>query len=116
VFADDGERAEFLKKAKVVIERDPERRERVRRSMAVAEPIIDELHSWATRLKPLVDLTARQNWKTALPLLLRWLPLLDDDLDIKQEIIRCLSVPWIGDGATDELIEEFKKFAPIESS
>lgn len=82
--------------------------------MAVAEPIIDELHKLGYKVRTLADLRHQdRNWKTALPLLLRWLPLVDDDLDIKQEIVRCLSVPWVGNKATAELIEEFKKYAPI---
>src|SRR4029077_3880205 len=31
----------------------------------------------------------------------------------KESIIRALSVPWVGNKATAELIEEFKKYAPI---
>jgi hypothetical protein len=33
-----------------------------------------------------------------------------DDPDVKDEIIRCLSVPWIGSKATAQLIEEFDGF------
>ena len=32
---------------------------------------------------------------------------------MKESIIRCLSVPWVGKKATAELIEEFKQYAPI---
>jgi len=51
-------------------------------------------------------------WKTALPTLLRWLPEIQD-VNVKESIVRCLSVPWFGNKATAELIEEFRKYAPI---
>ena len=52
-------------------------------------------------------------WKSALPALLRWLPKIED-LNTKENIVRCLSVPWIGNRATAELISEFRKYAPID--
>ena len=110
----NAERAKAINAARAVLERDPGVSERARRSMAVAEPIIDELHKLGYKVQTLADLRHQdKDWKTAIPLLLRWLPLVDDDLDIKQEIVRCISVPWVGNSATAELIEEFKKYAPI---
>jgi HEAT repeat protein len=32
---------------------------------------------------------------------------------VKDSIVRCLSVPWVGNKATAELIEEFRRYAPI---
>lgn len=109
------ERAQVIKQARTVFAgTDPRLEERVQRSKAVAEPIIDELHKLGYQVETLADLRHQdRNWKTALPLLLRWLPIVDDDIDIKQEMVRCLSVPWVGNKATAELIEEFKKYAPI---
>jgi hypothetical protein len=110
----NAERAKVIEKARTVLAREPGVEERIQKSMAVAEPIIDELHKLGYKVRTLADLRHQdRNWKTALPLLLPWLPLVDDDFDIKQEIVRCLSVPWVGNKATAELIEEFKKYAPI---
>ena len=43
---------------------------------------------------------------------MRWLPKIDD-LSLKESVVRCLSVPWVGNAATAELIEEFKRYAPV---
>jgi hypothetical protein len=109
----DAERANVITKANTMMEYDSGKK-RIRESTAVAEPIIEELKKLGYNVRTLADLRHQDgDWKTALPLLLRWLPLVDEDLDIKQDIIRCLSVPWVGNKATAELIEEFKKYAPI---
>jgi hypothetical protein len=110
----NAERARAIKKARTIIARQPGVEERIQKSMAVAEPIIDELNKLGYKVGTLADLRHQDtDWKAALPLLFRWLPLVDDDLDIKEEIVRCLSVPWVGNKATAELIDEFKKYAPI---
>ena len=111
---DNAERAMFIKEVRALQSRDPELEARIQKSMAVAEPIINELRKLGYKIETLADLRHQdRDWKTALPVLLRWLPLVNDDLDIKKEVVSCLSVPWIGDKATAELIDEFKKYAPI---
>jgi len=72
----NAERAKAINAARAVLERDPGVSERARRSMAVAEPIIDELHKLGYKVQTLADLRHQdKDWKTAIPLLLRWLPL-----------------------------------------
>lgn len=108
----NAERAKVIKRARAAV--GPGVEERIQKSMAVAEPIIEDLQKLGYKVQTLADLRHQnRDWKTALPVLIRWLPLVDDDLDIKQEIVRCLSVPWVRNKATAELIEEFKKYAPI---
>ena len=108
--------AKVVKVARTLAERDPEMQARMRKSMAVAKPIIDDLAKLGYKVETLAELRHQnRDWKTALPVLLRWLPLIDDDLNVKQDIISCLSVPWIGNKATGELIEEFKTYAPTHS-
>jgi hypothetical protein len=107
------ERAEVIKRAKAEVLGDPEKREQIRQNFAAAKPIIDELAQVGYRVESLADLRHQgKPWKSALPVLLRWLPKVDNP-DIKDEIVRCLSVPWLGDAGTAVFIEEFRKSAAI---
>jgi hypothetical protein len=107
------ERAEVIKRAKTVVLEDPEKREQIKQNFAAAKPIVDELAQVGYRVETLADLRhQRKPWKSALPVLLRWLPKVDNP-DIKDEIVRCLSVPWLGNAGTAVFIEEFRKSAPL---
>ena len=114
-----GNRTEGIEKARQEIKEgafgDPARREQFRRYLVIAGPVLDELSGIGYQTDTLDDLRYQgKPWKTALPVLLRWLPKIDDP-GVKESIVRCLSVPWVGSQATAELIEEFKKYAPILS-
>ena len=92
---------------------DPARREQFERYLFIARPILDELSGLGYEIDTLDDLRHQlKPWKTAVPALLRWLPKIEDP-SVKESIVRCLSVPWVGNQATAELIDEFKKYAPI---
>jgi hypothetical protein len=106
------ERMEIMKRARAVAQEDPQKRTQIKENYAVAKPIIDELAGLGYRVETLGDLRHQGSaWKTALPLLLRWLPKIENP-DIKAEIVSCLSVPWLGNKGTAALIEEFKKWSP----
>jgi hypothetical protein len=76
-------------------------------------PVLDQLAQLGYQLRGLSDLRHQgKPWKSALPILLNWLPKIDDP-GVKEDIVRGLSVPWIGNKATPELIEEFKVYAQI---
>ena len=88
-------------------------REQFQKYLAIAGPLLSELEQLGYEIDTLDDLRhLGKPWKSALPVLLRWLPKIDDP-DVKDSIVRCLSVPWVGNKATAELIEEFKKYAPV---
>ncbi len=111
------DRSEIIRRAlsESVLSDDPERvhTEREARYAEISKPILDELAQLGYHVKGLSDLRHQgRDWKSALPVLLNWLPRIDDP-GIKDDIVRCLSVPWIGNKATRELIEEFKTYAPI---
>src|SRR4029077_12865783 len=111
------DRAEILEKVRQRIKRealeDPVKREHFQRYLTIAGPVLDDLAKLGYEVDTLDDLRhLRRPWKTALPVLLRWLPKMEDP-GVKESIIRALSVPWVGNKATAELIEEFKKYAPI---
>lgn len=113
----ESERAEIVEKARQQIKReafkDPARREQFDNYLICAGPLLDELKHLGYEIETLDDLRHQgKPWKTAIPALLRWLPKIDDP-NVKESVVRCLSVPWVGNKATAELIEEFKKYAPI---
>jgi hypothetical protein len=116
-FMASGNRAEDIEKVRQEIKRqafeDPAKREQFRRYLAIAGPMLNELTGIGYQIDTLDDLRHQgRSWKAALPVLLRWLPKIDDP-SVKESIVRCLSVPWIGRQATAELIEEFTKYAPM---
>jgi hypothetical protein len=104
---------EKIKKIREELRKDPERRRVYERNIAISKPMIDELVGIGYEIENLDDLKyAGKDWRSAIPILLRWLPLIDD-LHTKQTIVRLLSVPWSGSDATAKLIEDFKMYAPI---
>jgi hypothetical protein len=93
---------------------DPAKRKLLQKHLAEAGPLLQELVTLGFDIGTLDDLRhQRKSWKSAIPALLRWLPRISD-LDVKENIVRCISVPWVGNQATAELIYEFKKYAPID--
>jgi hypothetical protein len=109
----DAQRKEIIKKARAIGGENPEKRQQIEANFAVAKPIIDELIELGYGVETLADLREQgKPWKTALPTLLRWLPKIDNP-DIKSEVVRCLSVPWLGNTGTAQFIEDFRKWASI---
>lgn len=93
--------------------RDPEYAERVKQSRAAAKPVLDDLARVGYSVTSFYELRhLGQSWEGAIPVLLHWLPLVTD-LDVKEAIIRCLSVPWTKNKATSYLIEDFKRTATV---
>ncbi len=89
--------------------------DRVRRSLDESAPILAELAEIGYKLDTLGQLRQQgKSWRSALPVLLKWLPLVDDN-GVKEELVRGLSVPWVGTHATKVLIELLKKAPPRSS-
>jgi len=110
-------KTEMIEKARQEISRavfgSPDSRDYLEKHLSVARPILAELAELGYNVDTLDDLRHQgRPWKAALPVLLRWLPMIDEP-SVKESIIRCLSVPWAGNKATPELIEEFRKYAPV---
>jgi len=69
--------------------------------------IVTELNAKGFKVRSVADLfNSRMNYRAAIPILLKWLPLVQD-VDLKQNIVRALSVPWARPGAAKPLVEEF---------
>jgi len=94
--------------------KDPAKLELRRKHLQSAARLLDELVELGYDIDTLDDLRQLgKPWKSAIPALVRWLPRINDP-EVKENIVRCLSVPWTRDRATAELISEFRKFAPID--
>jgi HEAT repeat protein len=103
----------FRQETKQEFLKDPTKQEQFQEYLLIAGPMLAELTGLGYEIDTLDDLRHQgKPWKTALPVLLRWLPKIDDP-SVKDSIVRGLSVPWIGNQATAELIDQFKKYAPI---
>lgn len=107
------DRSSLLRSIREFLPDDAARREQVLRFQSLTKPILEELANLGYSLENLGELRHQgRPWRSALPVLLRWLPEFDDPY-VKDEIVRCLSVPWLGKTGTPLLIDEFRKAAPV---
>ena len=89
--------------------RELERQERIKENKLASAPVIEELAKAGFKIEWISDLYShRLNYKSAIPILLHWLPRIDNT-DVKEAIVRALSVPWAKPVAAPILIEEFRK-------
>lgn len=72
-------------------------------------PVLADLEKAGYKLNWISDLYQQEApYTDAIPILLSWLPRIDNK-DIKETIVRALSVPWTPPSAAALLIEEFKR-------
>lgn len=95
------------------MQQNPDYARRVTYARQVSKPILEDLAKAGYEIQTLAELRhLGKPWKAALPILQHWLRIVDE-LGVKEDIVRGLSVPWIGNTATAVLIGEFKRYAPI---
>ena len=100
--------------------RDSAERERQRQNAIEANkrdsiPILEELGEAGLHVEWISDLYARRlQYKEAIPILLRWLPRTVNN-DVKEAIVRALSVPWAKPDAATALVREFRNLPPGEA-
>lgn len=93
--------------------KEEERQRRIKAYDEAAKPLIAQLHRLGFNVESVADLfNRRMNYREAIPLLLEWLPRIDN-LDVKESVVRTLSVKWARPVAARPLIEEFRR-APAE--
>jgi HEAT repeat protein len=82
-----------------------------------ARPVIADLRAAGFRVNDVADLFNKpMNYKNAIPILLAWLPRMLNP-DVKEDIVRALSVKWARPVAAPALVVEFKKAnGPNQSS
>jgi HEAT repeat protein len=102
------------------LEADPEwvrkRRERARvhgerleQNRRDSKPLREELAAAGFEVSSVAELyNSQMNYEKAIPLLLRWLPKIENP-DIKESVVRALTVDWARPQAAPILIEEFRR-------
>jgi HEAT repeats len=91
--------------------RDREQRQRanIENYSRSAEPILKKLEGIGFLLGTIGELRhEKSEYRPAVPILLRWLPRVANP-QVKEDIVRTLSVPWAKPDAAPVLIEEFRK-------
>jgi len=74
-----------------------------------SHPVLTDLEKIGIRVDWISDLyTKKLNYKVAIPILLHWLPLIEN-IDVKETIVRALTVSWAKPVAAPLLIKEFRK-------
>src|SRR5438105_4598231 len=89
-------------------ELDKQRDASIQEHRRLAAPIIEELYKTGFDVQSLDELRrSGMRYTEAIPILIKWLPQISD-ADLKDSIVRTLSVSWAKQAAP-ALIEEFRK-------
>jgi hypothetical protein len=90
---------------------DEDRRQQlIAQNKEASKPVLADLSQAGLDVDWIEDLyNKRLDYKRAIPILLRWLPRVENTA-VKEAIVRALSVPWARHtGAPELLIEEFRR-------
>ena len=91
-------------------EKERQRQRIIAINRQASAPLLTDLAQAGFDLEWVSDLYSKKlNYKDAIPVLLQWLPRIEN-LDVKEDIVRALSVPWAKHTAAPKLlVEEFRK-------
>jgi hypothetical protein len=85
------------------------RKELIKKNERAAAPVVSELIQTGFQIEGISDLfNKRYNYRYAIPILMKWLPRVEN-IYIKEEIVRALSVKWAKPDAGPLLVDEFRK-------
>ncbi len=100
----------------LITQKEEKRQQRITLYMKAVKPILPELSQVGLDVESIGNLyTKRFDYQRAIPILLRWLPRVTN-LDVKEDIVRALSVPWARSTEAPELlVEEFRRAEDIIS-
>jgi len=77
--------------------------------LRAAEPVLKDLKAHGFQVHTIGELRhGRSKYRAAVPILLHWLSRMSNP-QVKEDIVRTLSVPWAKPDAAPVLIEEFRK-------
>lgn len=83
------------------------RLDRIEKNRRDAAPLIAELSKSGFLVENVADLLNDQlNYRDAIPILLEWLPQISNQ-DVKEDVVRALSVKWAKPQAAPLLVDEF---------
>jgi hypothetical protein len=92
--------------------RERERRPRIEKNMADAAPVVADLIAAGFYVHSIGDLyNQRVDYRRAIPILVKWLPRIDNP-DVKETIIRALSVKWTPSEVARVMVDEYRKGVP----
>ena len=90
-------------------QRERQERENAENYRQAAEPILRDLAASGFKVQNLRELRqAGTEYPGAVPILVRWLPKIEN-AQVKEDLVRTLSVPWAAPEAVPALIAEFKR-------
>jgi len=90
-------------------QREEQQRVNAENYSRAAEPVLKELGARGFRVNTIGELRqSNAEYRAAVPILLHWLSRISDP-QVKEDIVRTLSVPWAKPAAAPALIEEFRK-------
>lgn len=88
---------------------DQQRQRRIEEYDRVAAPLKAELAKAGFQVDSVDDLhNQRLDYRDAIPILLEWLPRIENR-DVKESVVRALTVKWAKPAAAPLLIEEFRR-------
>ena len=94
---------------RIMEEREQQRQRIIAINKQASMPVLEDLAKAGYQVEWIEDLfNKRINYKDAIPILLPWLPKIEN-LDVKEAIVRALSVPWARPIAAPVLVDEFHK-------
>jgi HEAT repeat protein len=89
-------------------EEEKQRQEVIKKNRLASAPVLADLAQAGFSLDWIDELFNKKlDYEAAIPILLRWLPQMDN-LDVKEDIVRALSVRWAKPVAAPALIEEYR--------
>jgi hypothetical protein len=90
-------------------EKEHARLARIAVNREAAAPVVQALVAAGFPVNTVADLRGKRlDYQDAIPILLAWLPKMQN-LDVKQDIVRCLSVPYAKPLAAGPLIDAFRR-------
>ena len=93
-------------------EKEKRRQQRVQENLRAVKPLADELNALGFQVVTVSDLfNHHYDYRAAIPLLLDWLPGMEND-DVRESVVRALSVKWARPVAAPLLIEQFQREKP----
>lgn len=90
-------------------QREQQQRKNTETYARAVAPVLKDLAAEGFRVSTIGELRqSKLEYRSAVAILLQWLPQISD-LQVKEDIVRTLSVPWARPEAAQTLIEEFKR-------
>lgn len=97
-----------------VVSRGDIRKRRADVAKQAAAPLVAALREEGFQVEWVADLfNQKMDYRPVVPMLLHWLPKMNNT-DVKEDIVRALTVKWAKPQAARPLVEEFRKASPSE--